>query len=306
MLCRSSGNHDWLLTNASACVCCSFRLRNAGECVWMETGLETELICGCKGEWQVLPRCSALSADASCHQVFIFQQDSAPANHRARETIQLLLRKTSTSSLLSQTARTWTQSTRFEASWGSRDQHGRTQTATDWCLERTAAEHWWRCSRCYQRVEKASASLCSCAAATFRTFNIDCTLQSEKLLFLVDYKCAVWCLTIQMKQQNNKQMGIFLIFFVSTGSVGTQFRWRGNWNDLLEVKISQEYFYQKLFDHYLTVDQDTADEKRAVFLTHNMYIDTLYRWPSTREDACFHRRALGSCCTAGLHVKWQC
>ena len=26
---RSSGNHDWLLANASACVSCSFRLRNA-------------------------------------------------------------------------------------------------------------------------------------------------------------------------------------------------------------------------------------------------------------------------------------
>jgi len=27
MLCRSSGNHDWLLANASACVSCGFRLR---------------------------------------------------------------------------------------------------------------------------------------------------------------------------------------------------------------------------------------------------------------------------------------
>ena len=43
MLGRSSGNHDWLLANASACVSCGFRLRNAGnasDCVWMETGLE--------------------------------------------------------------------------------------------------------------------------------------------------------------------------------------------------------------------------------------------------------------------------
>ena len=29
MLGRSSGNHDWLLANASACVSCGFRLRNA-------------------------------------------------------------------------------------------------------------------------------------------------------------------------------------------------------------------------------------------------------------------------------------
>ena len=29
MLDRSSGNHDWLLANASACVSCGFRLRNA-------------------------------------------------------------------------------------------------------------------------------------------------------------------------------------------------------------------------------------------------------------------------------------
>ena len=38
----ASGNHDWLLANASACVSCSFRLRNARnatDCVWMETGL---------------------------------------------------------------------------------------------------------------------------------------------------------------------------------------------------------------------------------------------------------------------------
>jgi len=28
MLGRSSGNHDWLLANASACVSCGFRLRN--------------------------------------------------------------------------------------------------------------------------------------------------------------------------------------------------------------------------------------------------------------------------------------
>jgi len=42
---RSSGNHDWLLANASACVSCGFRLRNArnaSDCVWMETGLERE------------------------------------------------------------------------------------------------------------------------------------------------------------------------------------------------------------------------------------------------------------------------
>jgi len=39
---RSSGNHDWLLANASACVSCGFRLRNARnarDCVWMETEL---------------------------------------------------------------------------------------------------------------------------------------------------------------------------------------------------------------------------------------------------------------------------
>ena len=43
MLGRSSCNHDWLLANASACVSCGFRLRNArnaSDCVWMETGLE--------------------------------------------------------------------------------------------------------------------------------------------------------------------------------------------------------------------------------------------------------------------------
>ena len=43
MLGRSSGNHDWLLANASACVSCAFRLRNASNasyCIWMETGLE--------------------------------------------------------------------------------------------------------------------------------------------------------------------------------------------------------------------------------------------------------------------------
>jgi len=44
MLGRSSGNHDWLLANASACVSCGFRLRNArnaSDCVWMETGLQS-------------------------------------------------------------------------------------------------------------------------------------------------------------------------------------------------------------------------------------------------------------------------
>ena len=41
MLGRSSGNHDWLLANAIACVSCGFHLRNArnaSDCVWMETG----------------------------------------------------------------------------------------------------------------------------------------------------------------------------------------------------------------------------------------------------------------------------
>ena len=36
MLGRSSGNHEWLLANASACVSCGFRLRNprnANDCV---------------------------------------------------------------------------------------------------------------------------------------------------------------------------------------------------------------------------------------------------------------------------------
>jgi len=43
MLGRSSGNHDWLLANVSACVSCGFSLRNArnaSDCVWMETGLK--------------------------------------------------------------------------------------------------------------------------------------------------------------------------------------------------------------------------------------------------------------------------
>jgi len=43
MLCHSSGNHDWLLANAIACVSCGFHLcnaRNASDCVWMETGLK--------------------------------------------------------------------------------------------------------------------------------------------------------------------------------------------------------------------------------------------------------------------------
>ena len=48
MLGRSSGNHDWLLANASNCVSCGFRLRNArnaSDYVWMETGLQS-------GMWQ--------------------------------------------------------------------------------------------------------------------------------------------------------------------------------------------------------------------------------------------------------------
>ena len=42
MLGHSSGNHNWLLANAIACVSCGFHLRNArntSDCVWMETGL---------------------------------------------------------------------------------------------------------------------------------------------------------------------------------------------------------------------------------------------------------------------------
>jgi len=41
MLGRSSGNHDWLLANAIACVLPGFHpnARNATDCVWMETGL---------------------------------------------------------------------------------------------------------------------------------------------------------------------------------------------------------------------------------------------------------------------------
>jgi len=44
MLGGSSGNHDWLFVNASACVSCGFRIRNArnaSDCVWMETGLKS-------------------------------------------------------------------------------------------------------------------------------------------------------------------------------------------------------------------------------------------------------------------------
>ena len=46
MLGRSTGNHAWLLANASTCVSYGFRLRNArnarnaSDCVWMETGLK--------------------------------------------------------------------------------------------------------------------------------------------------------------------------------------------------------------------------------------------------------------------------
>ena len=52
MLGRSSGNHDWLLANASACVSCGFCLRNArnaynaSDCVWMETGFRVMLLYG--------------------------------------------------------------------------------------------------------------------------------------------------------------------------------------------------------------------------------------------------------------------
>jgi len=43
MLGWSGGNQGWLLVNASACVSCGFRLRNArnaSDCVWIETGLK--------------------------------------------------------------------------------------------------------------------------------------------------------------------------------------------------------------------------------------------------------------------------
>jgi len=46
MLGRSSGNYDWLLANAIACVPRGFPLRNArnaSDCVWMETGLQSVL-----------------------------------------------------------------------------------------------------------------------------------------------------------------------------------------------------------------------------------------------------------------------
>ena len=45
MLGRSSGNHDWLLANASAYVSCGFRLHNASDCVWMESGLQIDMVC---------------------------------------------------------------------------------------------------------------------------------------------------------------------------------------------------------------------------------------------------------------------
>jgi len=54
MLGRSSGNHDWLLANASGCVSCGFRLRNArnaSDCVWMETGLKCR-VCSSNSTWQ--------------------------------------------------------------------------------------------------------------------------------------------------------------------------------------------------------------------------------------------------------------
>ena len=46
MLGRNSVNHDWLHANSIACVSCGFRLRNArnaSDCVWMETGLHTDV-----------------------------------------------------------------------------------------------------------------------------------------------------------------------------------------------------------------------------------------------------------------------
>ena len=63
MLGRSTGNHDWLLADASACVSCGFCLRNArnaSDCVWMETGLnraiwrrENDRLCV---EWNAIPQ----------------------------------------------------------------------------------------------------------------------------------------------------------------------------------------------------------------------------------------------------------
>ena len=50
MLDHSSGNHDWLLANAWACVSCGFHLRNArnaSDCVWMEPGLYAGVFDAC-------------------------------------------------------------------------------------------------------------------------------------------------------------------------------------------------------------------------------------------------------------------
>ena len=76
---------------------------------------------------------------------------------RAHRSMQLLQRKT-LDFIVSvhghQTARTW---------------RTQTQTATDWSLERTAAEH---CRHCCQRVEKAFTTLFSRTWTTFWSLNI--------------------------------------------------------------------------------------------------------------------------------------
>ena len=99
-------------------------------------------------KWAVLLQCPALSAIASCNQIyrrdtFIFQQNSAP-------TFQLLQREITSSSLLIcgyWTAEIWSQLTAiiFEPSCRSvcRTVASITltnSTATDWSLEWTAAE----------------------------------------------------------------------------------------------------------------------------------------------------------------------
>ena len=75
---RSSGNHDWLLANASACVSCGFRLRNArnaSDYVWMETGLNT-----------VTPPCCT-NVQARAHNVILQETTLIPLlsqKHRVR------------------------------------------------------------------------------------------------------------------------------------------------------------------------------------------------------------------------------
>ena len=226
---------------------------------------------GCSSSQQMLPAIRHVAGDN-----FVFQQDSAPA-HRACDAVELLQRETAdfiSPELWPPNSpdpnpvdyKIWgiMQKRVYEMQIHNVDKLKR--RLVDVWSERSAAKCCWRCC---QRVEKASAGVCSHEGRTFRTPAVGCFDSGTKLS--IDSPCTTCFWNFQWNNHMTlSEKMVLLCLSVLQGSAETLFRWGGKINHLsialtLSNTCAKDYWNRKIFV------QVTAKNVGGVFLRHTVY-----------------------------------